>query len=394
MLKHGVKRVKTRAEAGQTNLSARHKAPGQPPLPKNRIDPIASNPAANTPEISESFSDWLISGVVVIDSHRQVVHVTDQAARVLGMETIHSFEMLPPELQRLAAKTSSTGKPISNRQVRLTIAGHAPQTLVVSVLPLGPAGTPHNIALVITQSNSTNLMEEGCRQLDRLANIGVLSTGLAHEIRNSLVASKTFIDLLLEQHHDAEMVSLVRRELDRIDTIVNQMLRFSGPTRGEFGQVHLHEILDHSLRLVQHQLDQKGIKLTRAYGATPDLLSADDSQLEQAFVNLFLNAVEATGPHGALTITTDLALPKKKAARAATSPEFHITIQDTGSGVAPQNLDRLFTPFFTTKPHGTGLGLPITRRIIEEHSGAITVQSALNKGACFQIVLPGPTGHA
>lgn len=385
MLKHGAKRVKIRATEVQKNLPARQMASDSPPFPKPHIS-TCSRSESSPSDFSETLSDWLTNDVVVIDADYQILHATTEAARSLGVGQIQSFDHLPPELQKVATKALTRHQAVANRQIRLT-SGKAPLTIMVSALPLRPARC---VVLVITQSSSANLMEEGCRQLDRLANIGVLSAGLAHEIKNSLVASKTFIDLLLEKHDDAEMVSLVRRELERVDAIVNQMLRFSKPTRSEFGEVHLHEILDHSLRLVQHQLDQKGIKLTRAYGATPDIVSADIAQLEQAFVNLFLNALEATGPHGALTITTDLAWSKGRASRAAHAPEFHITIQDSGSGVAPQNLDRLFTPFFTTKPHGTGLGLPITRRIIEEHSGMITVQSALNKGACFQIVLPGP----
>ncbi len=388
MLKHGVKRAKMRAKSGQTNASA------APQLQKNRIDAAGASSVHADPAISDSIDDWLVSGVIVIDARLRIIHASEQASRVLGMGPIRAFDRLPRQLQTLATKTSSSGRSIANQQVRLATSGNSPLTLIVSALPLGPAGTPQSVALVISQLSSANLMEEGCRQLDRLANIGVLSAGLAHEIKNSLVASKTFIDLLLEKHEDAEMVSLVRRELGRVHAILDQMLSFSRPTRNEFGQVHLHEVLDHSLRLVQHQLDQKGIKLTRAYGATPDVLTADNAQLEQAFVNLFLNALEATGPHGALTITTDLTVRKTKASRASTAPEFRITIQDTGSGVAPQNIDRLFTPFFTTKPHGTGLGLPITRRIIEDHSGMITVQSALNKGACFQIVLPGLITHS
>jgi signal transduction histidine kinase len=393
MLKHGVKRAKMQAKIGQPNLSARQNAPTPPPVKKNRIA-AGSNLVHPDPAISDSIDDWLISGVIVIDAQLRIIHASEQAGKILAVDSIHSFDQLPRQLQALVTKTLSSGQSISNQQVRLASSGNSPLTLIVNAFPLGSPGRTQTVALVISQLGSANLMEEGCRQLDRLANIGVLSAGLAHEIKNSLVASKTFIDLLLEKHEDAEMVNLVRRELDRVHTILDQMLRFSRPTRSEFGQVHLHEVLDHSLRLVQHQLDQKGIKLTRAYGATPDVLTADNAQLEQAFVNLFLNALEATGPHGALTITTNLTVRKTKASRASTAPEFRITIQDSGSGVAPQNLDRLFTPFFTTKPHGTGLGLPITRRIIEEHSGMITVQSALNKGACFQIVLPGINTHS
>ena len=149
-------------------------------------------------------------------------------------------------------------------------------------------------------------LEERLARLDRLANMGTLAAVMAHEIKNALVAGKTFMDLLLEKHHDAELADVVRREMDRIDAIVSGMLKFGGPARSGFCEVRLHDILDHSLRLVQPQLDNKGIALTRSFRAVPDVMQGNDYQLQQAFVNLFLNAFEAMEPNGTLSVTTDL----------------------------------------------------------------------------------------
>jgi signal transduction histidine kinase len=121
------------------------------------------------------------------------------------------------------------------------------------------------------------------------------------------------------------------------------------------------------------------------------MLHGDDYQLQQAFVNLFLNAVEAMGPNGTLSIATNL-LPASTVPdsppKAATGAQIQLTIQDNGVGIPPEHMARLFEPFFTTKPNGTGLGLLITRRIIQEHRGAISVESQPDKGTCFQITLP------
>ena len=229
------------------------------------------------------------------------------------------------------------------------------------------------------------------RQLERLASLGTMAAGIGHEIRNALVAAKTFFDLLLEKHQDAELTEIVRREINRIDALASQMLRFASPAEPSFCPVHLHEVLDHSLRLLQHQFDSRGIKLERSYAAEADLIGGDDYQLEQAFVNLFLNALEAMSDHGELQIQTAVVSPEgagNGGKNGGNQPRLRVTIKDTGIGISSQNMEHLFEPFFTTKPNGTGLGLLITKRIIQEHQGEISVKSEPNHGAVFTILLP------
>jgi signal transduction histidine kinase len=137
--------------------------------------------------------------------------------------------------------------------------------------------------------------------------------------------------------------------------------------------------------MVQHQLAGKFISLNRSFSATPDAVYGNGHQLEQVFVNLLLNAVEASSPKGSLTIATELVTA---ASPRPGHPHVRITVADTGMGIAAENLDRMFEPFFTTKQDGTGLGLPITRRIIQEHQGHISVQSEPNIGTTFSILLP------
>jgi two-component system sensor histidine kinase HydH len=229
---------------------------------------------------------------------------------------------------------------------------------------------------------STPISEQSMRRLDRLASLGLLSAGMAHEIKNSLVAVNTFVGQLLQKGEDQEFSETVRRELRRIDTLVSQMLRFAAPGKNEFATVHVHDLLDHSLRLVEHQVRSKLISLNRRYAAAPDTVSGDEYQLQQAFMNLLFNAIEATGMNGTLTVSTEIAGEKPHEQR------MRIHIQDTGMGIPPENLARLFEPFFTTKKNGTGLGLAICQRIVHEHDGDITAQSEVKKGATFSISLP------
>jgi two-component system NtrC family sensor kinase len=239
-------------------------------------------------------------------------------------------------------------------------------------------------------------LEKKLRQLERLANLGTLAATMAHEIKNALVAVKTFSDLLLEQNRDAELSNLVRREIGRIDAIVSRMLRFSGPARAAVSAISLHESLEHALRLVQPRLESKSIGLERSFAAAQDRIEGNDTQIQQAFINLFLNALEAMPAKGTLTVATQCVPADTLPAilqDSAQRPCICVTIQDTGTGIPPEDLPRLFEPFFTTKPNGTGLGLLITRRIVLEHQGDISVQSRPGWGTAFRIVLPAVAGR-
>jgi signal transduction histidine kinase len=230
--------------------------------------------------------------------------------------------------------------------------------------------------------DSARLSEENLQRLDRLANLGLLASGMAHEIKNGLVAIKTFVDLLAKENPDTELTEVVVREIQRINAIVTQMLRFAAPKSHLFTTVKIHEVLDHSLRLLQNQISEKVISLKRDYRAGPDTVHGDDAQLQQVFMNLMLNALEATGMNGTLTVSTEI-VDGGNGHRA-----LRIQIQDTGAGITPENLGRMFEPFFTTKKTGTGLGLAISHRIVIEHRGTIEVQSEMNKGSTFSILLP------
>lgn len=215
------------------------------------------------------------------------------------------------------------------------------------------------------------------QRLDRLANLGLFSASIAHEIKNGLVAINTFVEVLLEKGEERELAGLVRRELKRIDGLATQMLRFAAHKPRTLLPVDVHALLDHSLRLLEYQMKNRRVGLRRDYRATRAVVNGDESHLQQAFMNLLLNAVEAMADGGTLTVMT-----------AADGNRVQISVQDTGAGIAPENLAHLFETFFTTKKQGSGLGLAISRRIVEEHRGTIAVQSEAGRGATFIITLP------
>ena len=233
----------------------------------------------------------------------------------------------------------------------------------------------------VTSPAASHDLQENLQRLDRLANLGLVSASVAHEIKNGLVAINTFVEVLLEKGEDQEMANMVRRELKRIDHLVTQMLRHSSPQPPQKTSVNIHQLLDHSLRLLEHQMNGRMIALKRDYQAQPDQIHGDESQLQQAFMNLLLNGVEAIGKNGELAVLTGIQSGKDG------RPHLIINIRDTGPGIRPENLTHLFQPFFTTKKDGTGLGLAICQRVAQQHHGNIEVKSTTS-GSTFTVSLP------
>ena len=320
-------------------------------------------------------------GVLVVGARQRIVACTAEAAGHLRRDAAKlqnaPLGSLPAPLARLIREAGKSGQAILNREIPL---GQA-TALRASILPV-KAGKLSETVVVLNSLTSTPVFEQNLRRLDRLAGLGTISASMAHEIKNGMVAIKTFVEVLAQKGQDTELTEIVGRELERINSIVTQMLRFAAPNRAAFTTVRVHEVLDHSLRLMQHQISGKLISLQRHYQAEPDTVRGDDAQLQQAFMNLLVNALEAMGTNGVLTVKTET-MKDERGGR-----QLWVDIQDTGVGIAPENLERLFEPFFTTKRNGTGLGLAISHRIALEHHGLIRVQSDPGKGSTFSLSLP------
>jgi signal transduction histidine kinase len=329
--------------------------------------------------------ECLAYGVLVAGARGRLVTCTPEAAALLGLPAARlqnaPVKSLPAPFPKLITEAARSGQPVTNREIRLKTSRRDAITVRASILPV-KSRTQSQVVVVLNNLTSVPVFEQNMRRLDRLASLGTLSASMAHEIKNGLVAIKTFIDLLMQRGQDTELTEVVSRELQRINAIVTQMMRFAAPKKTAFATVHVHELLDHSLRLLHHQIAGKMISLQRRYQAETDAVRGDDVQLQQAFMNLLLNALEAMDGKGALTVATET-MEGKRGARL-----MRIHIQDTGAGIARDNLERLFEPFFTTKKNGTGLGLAISQRIAHEHQGVIQVQSEINQGSTFSLLIP------
>ncbi len=221
--------------------------------------------------------------------------------------------------------------------------------------------------MVLTDITALKRLEQQIRRSDRLASLGTLSAGMAHEIKNPLVSIKTFAQLLPERYQDSDFretfSNLIGHEIDRIDSLVNQLLRFARPAKPLLKPMHVHDVLEKSLMLVGHRLYQKEIKLARSWNAEVDTIRADADQLEQVFLNFFLNAMDAMKHGGELIVATEIRSAEEWIASVSANGNgdvreiLCITVKDNGEGIKSEDIAHVFDPFFTTKDYGTGLGL-------------------------------------
>ncbi len=242
---------------------------------------------------------------------------------------------------------------------------------------------------------------------EKLAALGTMAAGMAHEIKNPLVALRTFTQLLPLKWEDKEFrdkfASVIPPEIDKINKIAENLLKFGRPSKPEFKPINIETVLDEVLELVDNQIKKNNIRVSTKFVKTPQI-NADPSQLSQAFLNIIMNAIQAMKEGGELIIKTDvghviqlgkitkgglLGSAQREAETAGQkTPMVFVEVTDSGPGISEENMKNMFDPFFTTKESGTGMGLPITLRIIEDHRGSIKLRSQIGKGTTFIIMLP------
>jgi two-component system sensor histidine kinase HydH len=225
-------------------------------------------------------------------------------------------------------------------------------------------------------------VEQAARRSDRLAALGQLSAGLAHELRNPLGTIKASAELLqrnvsVENDVAREVAGFIASEVDRTNSLVTRFLQFARPLKLRRDNADLTHTLDRAIAQVEREA--KGAVIYKNYAPEIAPFPFDAELLERVFYNLILNAVQASPAGGMVSVKT----------RAA-GGDVEISVIDRGVGIEPQQRDSIFNPFFTTKPEGVGLGLAIVSKIVDEHGGKITVESEPGKGSVFHVCLPVP----
>jgi signal transduction histidine kinase len=220
--------------------------------------------------------------------------------------------------------------------------------------------------------------EKQIQQAGKLASIGELASGIAHEIRNPLAGIGAAVEVLAENGNGngqySEIATEIRRQITRLNTTLHDLLDFARQREPEIAPCSVDELIRPMLALVRPDAQKQHVTIVEQLAGDLPPISADAAQVQQALLNVLLNAIQAMPNAGTLTVRA-----------APTQDNVRITITDTGVGVPPENLQKIFSPFFTTKHRGTGLGLAITRTIVEKHRGIITVKSERGRGTTFTL---------
>ena len=262
--------------------------------------------------------------------------------------------------------------------------------LGMTVSPLHEQEKPHGLVGVFKDLTQIRDLEEEMRRKEWLANLGEMSAGMAHEIRNPLGALAGAMQMLRKEAipdaTDRRLMDIAIREATRLDAIITEFLQYARPPALDLAEHNINKILAETLDLVQHEArNRKRIAIATSLAGGSLLAQVDQNQIRQVFWNLATNAFDAMPDGGKLTITTGC---RRIDAGGRKGDVVEIAFHDTGEGIASENLDKIFLPFFTTKREGSGLGLAAVHRIVDLHGGWIKVESQPQAGTRFVVCLP------
>jgi len=368
-----------RAESGTRNLYAL------------LLSGLAPGELSLLQQFSGTFVRDVNLGVLVVDQEFRLVDISDMACHILGIDRQSSlgfpmeevFRSVPKE-HRLVQRTLLDGVLVRSHAVSWTNDRQRYELLMDSNLIRDPLGQVVGAYVIFKDVTNLRSLEQQVQRSDRLAMIGQIAAGTAHEIRNPLTSIKGFLQVLNRTFHQSGMereegyTDLMLAEIDRINELVNEFLLLSKPKNVTFDKIDISSVLRDILPIINNQavLHNVTIQYQSVY-QIPKII-ADRELLKQVFINLCKNGIEAMTQGGTLTII------EKIDARAR---KVHVEVQDSGDGIPAYLIDKIFDPFFTTKDSGTGLGLSVCQRIIHDIGGSIRVSSK-GFGTTFTVSVP------
>jgi len=342
-----------------------------------------------------AFSDHVVQnlpiGLAALDGEGRVASFNRTAESVLGRSGDHALgreavEILPPELVALLEAAPGDTRVIE-REIDCAVGEGRTVPLAASVSTLrSPEGEPTGKLLLFRDLTEVRTLKREVERSRRLAAVGRLAGGVAHEIRNPLSSIKGFATYFKERYRDVEedrhTAEVMIQEVDRLNRVIGQLLEFARPVAVDRKPVRPDVVARRALKLVEGQAEARGIRLESRLPSS-GTVPMDADRMGQVLLNLLLNGLEAMPDGGTLELTAEV----DEANRAA-----RFTVRDTGRGIARDDLAHVFDPYFTTKPSGTGLGLAVVHKIVEGHNGELRVESEEGKGTAVTVELPLPPG--
>lgn len=353
-------------------------------------------------------------GILVIDRDGALVTINDHARAILELDElprpgapVDRTLGAHPQLAQILRESFSMSLLPNRAEIDLKSRSQSGKTIgfTLSLVP-GDDGTPVAAALFFKDLTHVEHREEQERLRDRLAALGQMAANLAHEIRNPLAAIEVSCSLLKRKlpggAGEKELLDKIIAEVRRLNRTITSSLEFVRPLSPTLAPACLEDVLDEALTVAASRRGRPGISVKRRACPGMSSFAMDAGQVRQVFENLFLNAMEAMGEVGILGIEVSTfpapAAPTTpyRPAGAADASAFAsyavVRISDSGPGIAADHLDKLFYPFFTTKPSGSGVGLSMAKKIVDSHRGVIDVESAPGAGTVFTVRLPMISG--
>lgn len=340
---------------------------------------------------TSAFADEVVTslpvGLIATGRDGKIAFFNETAERITGVKLSDARgrvpdEFLPVHLCGLKERLDK-GQTILEEEMECAFGEDKPVPLSVSASKIvNEEGDFVGNIVILRDLGEVRSLQNEVRRKEKFAAVGSLAAGIAHEIRNPLSSIKGlatyFGDKFAETDEDKEFAGVMVREVDRLNRVISELLEFARPSELKLKQANINELLEHSIRLVQQDAKSNNIELN--FSATDNLPSVllDPDRFSQALLNLHLNAIQAMHEGGVLSVKSTL----------GEEGEIKIEIADTGRGIPPEDLNKIFDPYFTTKTKGTGLGLAIVHKIVETHGGEIKIRSIPEKGTVFTISIP------
>jgi len=350
----------------------------------------------------------LDSGLLTIDLSGKIIFLNRTAEKILNRNkeelkngSIYNlFPKISEVIDEVKKKASDPLSDYERYQTLLTNYDGRNIYLGFSISPLtDPDGSLIGHTLIFQDITKFKEMEEQMKRFDKMAAIGLLAAGMAHEIRNPLASLSGSIQMLKSElpldHHQQKLMEIILRESERLNALITDFLLFAQPPQTSKRSWEIRKVIEETIDLFIHSPSfHEGIRIHRPSTRENIQVMIDPDQMKQVFWNLLTNAAQAMSNGGEIRVhlgkqngiswKTGLSFPMQKKGKEWVK----ISITDSGNGISGQEKEKIFEPFFTTKENGTGLGLSIVHKIIENHNGVIQVDSELGKGSTFTIFLP------
>lgn len=351
----------------------------------------------------QSVLDAVLDGILLIDRNGCIEDANTEACRILGTsaESIRGVSvehLVDPgrAIASLARRVVETGQPFVQDEVVFERRDKPSLTIDVAVSPMFESERSANLdgaIVVIRDRTISNSLREIVSQQQQLASYGLIAAGIAHEVKNPLGGIRGAAELLegwSDEDRAKRAASLIVREVDRISDLVEELMVFARGDELATSPVNLHQVLDSVIELARMDPLCQGITIERIYDPSIPEITADADRLRQVFLNLVRNALQAMRKgEGRLEVKTRMALDQRLTARDRTSvATVQVVIADNGGGISREILDRLATPFFTTREDGTGLGLAVAQHWVTRHAGTLHIESVEGEGTKVRVNLP------